>query len=287
MDDVINNIISNNIDIYSFLQVQYNATSQEIRRSYRQKALLYHPDKQSGDESKFNLLLKSYEILSDPSLRSQYDNLIAAKRSREINREKLDELTKRFQDELKANEKRVDESRKKRKWDNDLDKLREEGLKRRRAKEQELLNEKLKTNGVTTIYDLPIDHIITDYSSLPTKVRLKYKYKSEMSDARVIRQIMIRFGVVKDVTVEGHDDRYGSAIVEFYSLEDAKAAEAHDYNGPANKWNGTKVRKSASLLRSCERVIDDSCKYSRNATVNEILEKYVKKNVKSVSDKDQ
>jgi molecular chaperone DnaJ len=63
-------------DFYDILGVSRNATAEEIKKAYRQKALKYHPDKNPGDESseaKFKEAAEAYEVLSNPEKKSRYD----------------------------------------------------------------------------------------------------------------------------------------------------------------------------------------------------------------------
>ena len=64
-------------DYYKILKVERNATAEEIKKSYRKLALLYHPDKNPGDktaESNFREIAEAYEILSNPNKKMQYDS---------------------------------------------------------------------------------------------------------------------------------------------------------------------------------------------------------------------
>jgi molecular chaperone DnaJ len=63
-------------DYYDILDVSKNATAEEIKKAYRQKALKFHPDKNPGDseaEEKFKEAAEAYEILSNPEKKQRYD----------------------------------------------------------------------------------------------------------------------------------------------------------------------------------------------------------------------
>jgi len=60
-------------DYYNILGVNKGANPEEIKKSFRKKAHECHPDKPGGNEAKFKELNEAYQVLSDPTKRSQYD----------------------------------------------------------------------------------------------------------------------------------------------------------------------------------------------------------------------
>ena len=61
---------------YEVLAVSRSAATVDIKKSYRQLAVKYHPDKNPDDkdaEDKFKELGEAYEILMDDQKRAAYD----------------------------------------------------------------------------------------------------------------------------------------------------------------------------------------------------------------------
>lgn len=65
-------------DYYEVLDVVKTASADDIKKSYRKKALEFHPDRNPDDkkaEEKFKEAAEAYEVLSDPDKRARYDRL--------------------------------------------------------------------------------------------------------------------------------------------------------------------------------------------------------------------
>ncbi len=68
--------MSNKRDYYEVLGLDRNASTSEIKKAYRKKAMQYHPDKNPDDPQaaeKFREAAESYEVLKDSQKKSQYD----------------------------------------------------------------------------------------------------------------------------------------------------------------------------------------------------------------------
>lgn len=70
----------NSIDYYKVLGVSQTATVDEIKRSFRKLAVMYHPDKTKGDKAaneKFKEINDANQVLGDPEKRRKYDQFTA------------------------------------------------------------------------------------------------------------------------------------------------------------------------------------------------------------------
>jgi molecular chaperone DnaJ len=68
----------NRRDYYEILNISRSASSDEIKKAYRQMALKFHPDRNPGNkeaEERFKEASEAYSVLIDPEKRSVYDRL--------------------------------------------------------------------------------------------------------------------------------------------------------------------------------------------------------------------
>ena len=58
---------------YEILNIESDASQNDIKKAYRKLAIKHHPDK-GGDPEKFKQIAEAYEILSNTDKKQQYDN---------------------------------------------------------------------------------------------------------------------------------------------------------------------------------------------------------------------
>lgn len=72
------------VNYYDVLDLKQDATPQEIKESYRKLALIWHPDKKTGNAEMFELITHAYNILIDGTTRSDYDTSYNISKQAEI-----------------------------------------------------------------------------------------------------------------------------------------------------------------------------------------------------------
>lgn len=65
-----------NYNFYEKLQITEYSEISDVKKSFRKLAMIYHPDKETGDKNKFLEINEAYKILSNKKTKEQYDNLL-------------------------------------------------------------------------------------------------------------------------------------------------------------------------------------------------------------------
>lgn len=60
------------MEYYNLFGIDKKATTDQIRKAFRKKALKEHPDK-GGDPEKFKIITHAYDVLTNPEKRQLYD----------------------------------------------------------------------------------------------------------------------------------------------------------------------------------------------------------------------
>jgi len=63
-------------EYYLILNIDIDSTSEQIKKAYRQQAIIYHPDKNNGNDNQFKKIQEAYEVLSNSDKKHLYDNNI-------------------------------------------------------------------------------------------------------------------------------------------------------------------------------------------------------------------
>ena len=103
-------------DYYSILGVDRDANLETIKKVFRKKIALYHPENNKAPEAreKFDVLIEAFNVLSDKNKRKAYDKMLNAKTHNlpQVITPKQEETYKEWQKEAKKKSKTS--------WESDL-----------------------------------------------------------------------------------------------------------------------------------------------------------------------
>ncbi len=98
-------------DYYKILEIQNNATQEQIKKAYRNLAKKYHPDLNHNDkfsEEKFKSINEAYTILGDMDKRREYEEYIKRYNANFYTRSEYNEDTYNENEEYNGTEEYVD-----------------------------------------------------------------------------------------------------------------------------------------------------------------------------------
>uniref|UniRef100_A0A3Q2P5Y5 DnaJ homolog subfamily C member 17 n=1 Tax=Fundulus heteroclitus TaxID=8078 RepID=A0A3Q2P5Y5_FUNHE len=225
------------MDLYGLLGIESSATTKQIKKAYRQKALTCHPDKNPDNPKAaelFHQLSQALEVLTDAAAKAAYDKICAAKKRAEERDKKLDDKRKKIKLDLEARERRAEaqsqeEVQNTRTLEEEIARLREEGS-RQLEEEQRLIREQIQREREAQ--DPSGDYTQRGgeryyQSNVTPKLKLKWKCMKDDDmnggySQEVLLKLLHKYGDVLNVIVSSK--KKGSAVVEFASVRAAELA---------------------------------------------------------------
>ncbi|CAG10690.1 unnamed protein product, partial [Tetraodon nigroviridis] len=221
------------MDLYGLLGIESTATTKEIKKAYRLKALKCHPDKNPDNPKAaelFHQLSQALEVLTDAAAKAAYDKICAAKKQAEERNRKLDDKRKKIKLDLEARERQaeaqsLDEVQITRTLEEEIARLREEGS-RQLEEEQRLIREQIqREKEAQQSGDSGLGR--NSRSNVTPKLKLKWKCrKDDETNGGYSRDLLLKllqkYGDVLNVIVSGK--KKGSAVVEFATVRAAEMA---------------------------------------------------------------
>jgi DnaJ-class molecular chaperone len=80
------------MSLYTTLGLTKDATDEQIRKAYKSSAQRTHPDKEGGNDNEFKAVQLSYDVLSDPERRKEYDETGNTNQKVDLETEVIQEL---------------------------------------------------------------------------------------------------------------------------------------------------------------------------------------------------
>ncbi|XP_041669340.1 dnaJ homolog subfamily C member 17 [Cheilinus undulatus] len=228
------------MDLYGLLGIESSATTKEIKKAYRQKALTCHPDKNPDNPKAvelFHQLSQALEVLTDAAAKAAYDKICAAKKQAEERNRKLDDKRKKIKLDLEARERLAETQTQEevqitRTLEEEIARLREEGS-RQLEEEQRLIREQIQREreaqgqqtGGYTQRNSGVERC--SQSSVTPKLKLKWKCKKDDEtnggySQEILFRLLQKYGDVLNVIVSSK--KKGSAVVEFATVRAAELA---------------------------------------------------------------
>ncbi|CAG4952844.1 unnamed protein product [Colias eurytheme] len=230
------------LDLYTILDVKLTATESEIKKAYRKKALLCHPDKNPDNPKAaetFHELSRALEILTDKAARDAYDKVLRAKEAAKLRHRELDSKRQKLKEDLERREREANISSTKvltdeQKLAAEIARLQKEGSKLLQEEQQRVKEEIQRTLGRLSqpVWDSNLN-------------RIKIKWNVDKNDANNggydennLRRFLKKYGEIVALIVS--PKKKGSALVEFATKEASEMAVEFEKGLPDNpltlKW---------------------------------------------------
>ncbi|XP_015173321.1 PREDICTED: dnaJ homolog subfamily C member 17 [Polistes dominula] len=219
------------MDVYekslNILSIPSTATVEEVKKAYRKKALLCHPDKHPDNPRAtelFHEISKALEILTDLSARAAYEKLLIAREQSKLRTKELSVKRQKFKEDLEAREEAYKNASNKKttlteeeELQAEIDRLQREGSK--------LLEEEITRMREEIEKQNRLSQEQTDNSS---NYRIKIKWKVSNNDVNnggydydSLYRILYKHG---DIVALVFSKKKGRAMVEYKNKKSAQSA---------------------------------------------------------------
>ena len=248
------------IDYYKILDIDTEATIDEIKKNYIFLAKKFHPDQKNGNSEMFQLVSKAYEALSNKETRKEYDLYYLKNSFNELQEDTFFSMRDQFKDFLTITD------NKKKMTTDELDKIYDDVFKDREDFKEKILDTNDTTKRINDINfereainiesnDQQLKSIIEDNPELHVGQVLEYiKESNKNANTEIINN---EFGTLD--TLPGYfDTNYSSFIEEgehmpssFFTMLDNGSANSKEQVKNFNLQNFTdwkNNRKSDSRL---------------------------------------
>ncbi|KAF5292878.1 hypothetical protein FQR65_LT11130 [Abscondita terminalis] len=205
-------------DLYEILEINFDSTTNDIKKAYRRKALECHPDKNPGNPNAaklFHQLTKILEVLTDESARKAYDRVLKGKKEAALRHKELDGKRRKLKEDLEARENHAASNtniNNSMKLKEEIDRLRKEGS-RLVQEEMEYIKKKLEES--TNLNN------VNKY-----RLRMKWDAKNDGNNGGYTQELLSKFlnkyGDINALVMS--PKKRGSALVEFNSRRAAEMA---------------------------------------------------------------
>lgn len=215
------------LDLYELIGVEQTASTQEIKKAYRKKALSCHPDKNPNNPKAnelFHELSHALEILTDTSARAAYDKVLNARLQAKLRIREFDAKRRKLKEDLEAREDAyrrsttADFRNDKEKLQAEIERLQKEGSKQLKE-EIELMQKHFEGQLNTGCKE-------SDADNGSFKIRVKWKIDKNQSQGiynyDTLHRIFSKYGDINALIVS--PTRKGSALVEYQNKSDAELA---------------------------------------------------------------